>query len=528
MSPRLVVFTGDLSYTVRAGIAEIDRSIEDISWLIMVHAPPKTVRGVLRSQLRNVRRNGWRWIPYQLKDLAGRMRRRRRRIMETRCSAAGHTHDDIERRSNVRIITVTDIHAGPSLEIVRDFGPTLGLAIASPILRPQLFSIPSLGTLNLHKGKVPQYRGMPPAFWELWNEEREVGCTVHRVDDKLDTGDIVCETSIERQRYSTLRGLQIALDEAGIRLMCQAVAGTLSGSTVALPQGSEGATFRKPTLAQIGALERRLSRAQPRRESGARRWIKEGVFTGVVALSRTPLRRVAAPRATVLLYHRVSDDARDNLTVGIEQFDRQMEWLSDRCQALTLEQLLALEHVPTPERPIVSVTFDDGYLDNYMFAAPILERHGIPASFFVSTGLIGTDRPFPHDVRRGNARPRTMTWKHVRSLHDRGFTIGSHTVNHVDCAAEPEATVAMELAQSMADLKRHLGIAEVYFAYPFGGRQHMTPQRLELVKKSGYKACLSAYGGSNVGRVDRFNVLRGGIHWGFSDRAFMTRCLGLL
>jgi peptidoglycan/xylan/chitin deacetylase (PgdA/CDA1 family) len=428
---------------------------------------------------------------------------------------------------DVRIVTVEDLHAGSTLDLVREFEPALGLALASPILRHELFSIPRFGTLNLHKGKVPQYRGMPPAFWELWNDEGEVGCTVHRVDEKLDTGDVVCAATVNRQRYSTLRGLQLALDEAGIRLMRQAVHETLSGSAVVRPQGSTGTTFRKPTLAQVSTLQRRLALVQPRRESVARQCLKDAACAGVIALARTPLRRLASPRATVLLYHRVSDDARDNLTVGIEQFDRQMEWLSRRCQVLTLEHLLALDPLPVADRPIVSVTFDDGYLDNYLFAAPVLERHRVPGAFFVSTGIVGTDRPFPHDVRRGNARPATMSWEHVRSLHDRGFTIGSHTVNHIDCAAEPEAIVASELAQSMTDLRQRVGLTDVYLAYPFGGKEHMTPQRLELVKKAGYKACLSAYGGVNLGAIDRFNVLRGGIHWAFSERAFMMRCSGV-
>jgi peptidoglycan/xylan/chitin deacetylase (PgdA/CDA1 family) len=112
-------------------------------------------------------------------------------------------------------------------------------------------------------------------------------------------------------------------------------------------------------------------------------------------------------------------------------------------------------------------------------------------------------------------------------LRDSGFTIGSHSVTHIDCAAEPEERVRSELAESRDRLADELGIRDPIFGYPYGGRQHMTPQRLELVRQAGYSACLSAYGGSNVARVDRFNVLRRGIHWKFSDRAFLFECLGL-
>ena len=108
-----------------------------------------------------------------------------------------------------------------------------------------------------------------------------------------------------------------------------------------------------------------------------------------------------------------------------------------------------------------------------------------------------------------------------------GFTIGSHTVNHIDCAAEPESVVKGELFQSSDDLRRELGIGPPILGYPYGGRQHMTPARLEWVKQAGEVGCLSAYGGSNIGRVDRYNVLRKGINHAFSDRAFEWDCLGL-
>ena len=83
------------------------------------------------------------------------------------------------------------------------------------------------------------------------------------------------------------------------------------------------------------------------------------------------------------------------------------------------------------------------------------------------------------------------------------------------------------MQESRERLCSELGIRDVIFAYPYGGRQHMTPERLELVKQSGYVACLSAYGGCNVRSVNRFNVLRRGINWEFSDRSFLYQCLGL-
>jgi peptidoglycan/xylan/chitin deacetylase (PgdA/CDA1 family) len=205
-----------------------------------------------------------------------------------------------------------------------------------------------------------------------------------------------------------------------------------------------------------------------------------------------------------------------------------MALLREHCAPMSLAEVLACDAIPRSTKPLVCVTFDDGYLDNYENAAAILLRHQVPAAFFVSTGIVGTaDGRFPHDIRRGNPQIPVMQWDHLREMRDMGFTIGSHSVHHIDCAAEPQDVVWSELARSREDLQRELGLREVYFGYPYGGRQHMTQQRLELVKKAGYAGCLSAHGGTNVGRVDRFNVLRRGIHWKFSDRALLLECLGL-
>jgi peptidoglycan/xylan/chitin deacetylase (PgdA/CDA1 family) len=423
---------------------------------------------------------------------------------------------------------VNDIHASSSIAAVSDFAPDLGLSLAAPILRRPLFSLPRLGTINLHKGKLPEFRGMPPAFWEMWHDQASVGCSVHCVDDQLDTGDVIIEASVPRAPYSTVRALQLQLDEVGIELMTEAVRSLLNGSATPHPQAAgQGTTHRKPTLSQRASLRRRLT--QPvSLATVPRQLLKEARAATVCGLYRAGLRQVVTPRITVLLYHRVSDDVRDNLTVGIEQFERQMAIVAQRCRVLSIEEVLTASVIPQSPRPLIAVTFDDGYLDNYTHAAPILRRHDIPAAFFVATGIINSDRRFPHDLRRGNSAIPVMRWEQLRRMHRWGFTIGSHTVNHIDCASEPEDVVREELNRSRDALRSELGVAEPILAYPYGGRLNMTPQRLQLVREAGYLGCLAAYGGTNVRKVDRFNVLRRGISHEFSDRAFRLECLGLL
>ena len=523
---RIVVFTSDLSYAVRKGIAEIDAEIPGLSWLVVLHAPRKPIRQLLRNQWRNLRRNGWRWIPYQVEDLWQRFLPRTAVPGSAVSPGAEFSLSALLARPNLQLARIGDIHAPDSLAKVREFAPELGLSLAAPILRRSLFSLPVLGTINLHKGRLPEFRGMPPAFWELWHDQTEVGCSVHWVDDRLDTGDVLAETRIDRARFSTVRGLQLRLDEVGVDLMRDAVKDIIAGHGSARAQQSHaGVTHRKPTLVQVAALKRKLALAAPA-GSPLKRAAKEAYSELAYRARRWAINRIR-PRVTVLLYHRVSDDARDNLTVGVEQFDRQMALLRRRFRVMTIEEVLACETVPYSGEPMIAVTFDDGYLDNYLHAAPILRRHGVPAAFFVATGIVDRQGRFPHDVRRGNPPIPVMNWDQLREMQRWGFTIGSHTVNHIDCAAEPEAVVREELARSRDDLARELGLDRPILAYPYGGRQHMTPERLALVRETGYVGCLSAYGGTNAGSVDRFNVRRRSIHWEFSDRALRLECLGL-
>lgn len=524
---RLVVFTGDLSYTVCRNIVDLDARIAGLSWLILVHAPRKPLPQLLKNQRANLQRNGWRWLPYQAREIVVRLLPHS--VPAANAAAPGGEYElaALRARANVRIEYVADIHAEPSLQRLREFAPDLGLSLAAPILKPSLFALPRLGTINLHKGRLPDFRGMPPAFWELWSRQDRVGCSVHRVNEQLDAGELLGATEIPVEQYSTPRGLQVRLDEIGAELVCDVAARLLAGTPPQIVQPSgAGKTWRKPTLQQQAELNSRLAAQEPHRRPAWQRQIKDWLANLTFTWHRMLGWRLVAPRVTVLLYHRISDDARDNLTVGVAQFERQMALLRRHCDILSIEQVLGMQHPRRNKRPLVAVSFDDGYLDNYLHAAPILRRQRVPCSFYVSTGMLQNGQRFPHDVRRGNAALPTMNWDQLRAMHDWGFTIGSHTVNHVDCASTPIATVEHELQQSRDELRHELGLQDVIFAYPYGGQQQITDAVRQRVRDLGYQGCLAAYGGSNIGQIDRWNVLRRGIHWEFSDAAFLRQCLG--
>lgn len=145
-----------------------------------------------------------------------------------------------------RIHFVTDIHAQNVLEQVWALGPDLGLIYGSPILKPELFEIPRLGTLGIHHGKVPEYRGNKTTFWAMYNGESVAGVTIQQVNKGLDTGNIVKagEVSTQGRAY---QDVVHELELLGLDLYIQAILEVKHGTAEYKRQGGvNGKLYRNP------------------------------------------------------------------------------------------------------------------------------------------------------------------------------------------------------------------------------------------------------------------------------------------
>lgn len=145
-----------------------------------------------------------------------------------------------------RIHFVPDIHAQSVLDQVRALKPDLGLIYGSPLLKPELFEIPRFGTLGIHHGKVPEYRGNKTTFWAIYNGERVAGVTIQKVNRGLDTGSIVQagEVSTQGRAY---RAVVHELEALGLDLYLQAILEVKHGTATYTPQsGASGNLYRNP------------------------------------------------------------------------------------------------------------------------------------------------------------------------------------------------------------------------------------------------------------------------------------------
>ncbi|MBP2651445.1 MAG: polysaccharide deacetylase [Firmicutes bacterium] len=207
-------------------------------------------------------------------------------------------------------------------------------------------------------------------------------------------------------------------------------------------------------------------------------------------------RQYPADRLTevpVLNYHMV-EDLNISLALSPEQFEEQIRYLAENdYHTITPDQLLDyLENGTSLPDKAVMITFDDGYLDNYTKAYPILKKYGFTATIFVVTSMVGTD-------------PRFLTWDEIREMQQNGFVFGSHTVNHVAVTTISSQQVLTELVESSKVIEAELGAKPKYFAYPTGAYNRQTAQ---LVKTAGYKAAFTIrYGRAGV-ESDHFAIER--------------------
>lgn len=212
--------------------------------------------------------------------------------------------------------------------------------------------------------------------------------------------------------------------------------------------------------------------------------------------------------AIIVAFHRVKDTPRpDPLTVSIPVFERYCRFFKDHFNVVPLRKLVGhLERGRKLNREL-AITFDDGYLDNFENAAPVLERYSLPATFFIVTRWMGSSVVPWWDTAEGVQHP-WMDWNHVRSLHQRGFEVGAHTRTHADLGALDGTDAEQEILGARRDLEWALNAPVDLFAYPYGKRENLAEPNRELIKRAGFRCCCSCFGGAIASGADPFRLCR--------------------
>jgi peptidoglycan/xylan/chitin deacetylase (PgdA/CDA1 family) len=295
-------------------------------------------------------------------------------------------------------------------------------------------------------------------------------------------------------------------------------------------------------------------------KSNLKNWVKRvSERTGVLRLAS----QFSPTGAAILMYHSVQDEPElyaNSIGTGIihatSMFSRHMELVSKRFNPVTIDdiQQFLKGGEPLPPRA-VAVTFDDGYADNPEVVAPILNRFGVRAAFYLTAGLIGTKNP-PWFCRLRNAfatarkkewppptngQPLSLTtahdrnaallaafdicaslagdsleqaaqtierdldieplngayglmmdWNQARTLQRAGHIVGCHTLTHPNVAHLAQEVARKELTESKRKLEDELGVPVLHFSYPHPA---LNPQwnrgTVAITKEAGYQTAVT-------------------------------------
>jgi len=301
--------------------------------------------------------------------------------------------------------------------------------------------------------------------------------------------------------------------------------------------------------------------------------IRQTLDTGAAGLGvlRACERRMVGA-VTILTYHRVLPDERalayplSSLAMPQSMFEQQVQWLAEQCRLLPLSEAIRSLNAPEMhDRPVVCITFDDGYADNAEIAAPTLDRHDARATFFITAGAVRERKVLWHDravmawqqhgseagaiaeralnMERAtcgardarefarwlkqrspgqrdqalqavlsnaphapNAAPfRLMSIEQVQALHATGHEIASHTLSHALLPQLDDHELERELAGSRSTIAEWTDASPLGIGYPNGD---VDDRVVQAAQAAGYSYGCTTAPGRNVPATDRMRLMR--------------------
>lgn len=192
--------------------------------------------------------------------------------------------------------------------------------------------------------------------------------------------------------------------------------------------------------------------------------------------------------AAILMYHSVGEsvDWQPGVDISVEAFAAQMDFLKrHNYNVISLDELVGLlkNRSKIPARTVV-ITFDDGYMNNYTRAYPILRKYNFPATFFIIVNYLGKKKKFY------GREMEFMTPEVLKEMLASGIvTIGSHTKDHFYLPdITDERILRDQIEGSKKELEKITGKEVLFFSYPIGGYNFLVR---DMVGRAGYKAALT-------------------------------------
>jgi methionyl-tRNA formyltransferase len=151
---------------------------------------------------------------------------------------------EIKASYGIPVVGSEDVNDAETMAILRGWQPHLVISIyLNQLIKRDLIRLPSLGCLNIHPALLPRNRGLFPYFWVIANGDQETGITLHWVDERFDTGDILVQEVIPIQPDDTITSLSYKSAQTGAEMLIRGVDLIETGDPPHIPQDSSQATY---------------------------------------------------------------------------------------------------------------------------------------------------------------------------------------------------------------------------------------------------------------------------------------------
>ena len=155
-----------------------------------------------------------------------------------------HSLRDMKAIYNVPVIGSTDVNNPETLQQIKAWQPDLVLSIyLNQLIKAELINLPSQGTLNIHPALLPRHRGLFPYFWVIAAGETETGVTIHWVDQKFDTGDVLLQECLTVEPSDTIISLSYKSAVTGAAMLVEVVRLVAAGNPPRLPQPNQNVSY---------------------------------------------------------------------------------------------------------------------------------------------------------------------------------------------------------------------------------------------------------------------------------------------
>jgi peptidoglycan/xylan/chitin deacetylase (PgdA/CDA1 family) len=238
----------------------------------------------------------------------------------------------------------------------------------------------------------------------------------------------------------------------------------------------------------------------------------------------------------VLIYHHVLPEG-ENTAIAESLFIEQMRFLAKNCwHTLSADEFLAFKKgaLEIPRKSVL-LTFDDGWLDNYLYAYPILQQFGHKATVFLVTEWVEKAskcspvheigwKAHKEAVQLAQSKPNesVLHISQIQEMQDSGLvSFESHTHRHISLHKQ-SIDFRRELEESQDFFVSRLGKTSRHLCYPFG---HYKPEDSLIAKRCGFEICYTVKNGANLAdghlaEIKRFSVKNKRISW-FAYKLFI-------